>query len=60
MTSEVDPRDWEKIDFSAFKKQEDGRYRLPSLHEMLDFVDAVEKLREKQLARSPALLRKDV
>ena len=61
MISEVDIRDWERVDFKKLEQQvmEGG---MLNQHALLNFLKHVEKIRERQVKeyfnRVPALVRK--
>jgi hypothetical protein len=62
MISEVDLRDWDKVDFKPFKHGASGAAPLVPYPYLLDFIQQVEQLKAKQFRgiqpRVPALLRK--
>ena len=62
MISEVDLRDWERVDLKPFKPGVDGAIPMVPYHYILDFVQQIEQLKAKQFRgtqpRVPALLRK--
>lgn len=63
MISEVDLRDWDKVDFKPFKPDvHSGAVPMVPYHYVLDFVQQIEQLKAKQFRgtrpRISALLRK--
>ncbi len=63
MISEVDIRDWDKVDFQQFQPNNDGRNLLIPFHKVLEFVEQVEKIRDAQIRAArkhiPALFCKE-
>lgn len=62
MISEVDLRDWDKVDFKPFEKDATGNLPLVPHIQFIQFVNSVHHLKLKQFQgtqpRVPALLQK--
>lgn len=59
MISEVDLADWHKVDWNIGRIDPDGRHRMSTPQEWLDFYEQVREVYMKQMKIIPALLRKD-
>jgi hypothetical protein len=62
MISEVDIRDWDRVDFTPFHKNPAGQQKVVPYFQVLQFVADVQAIRDKQIKdarnRIPALFKK--
>jgi len=57
--SEVDLRDWDKVDFSIVTKRDNNTYEnVPDIWKFIDFYEQVKSVYENQIRKIPALERK--